>query len=44
MNVFEFYKYIWNELNLLGKVTLFPIMLLCFPLFWFMCICFEKET
>jgi hypothetical protein len=44
MNVFDFYRDIWNEFNWLGKVTLFPIMLLCFPFFWFMYICFKKET
>jgi len=42
MNIFEFYKDMWNELNWLGKVTLFPILLLGFPLFAFMCICFKE--
>jgi len=44
MNVFEFYRYAWNEFNWLGKLTLFPIMLLGFPFFWFVFLGFKKET
>ena len=43
MSVFEFYRDAWNEFNWLGKVTLFPILLLGFPLYCFIFACFKEN-
>jgi len=43
MNIFEFYKEIWNDFNLLGRIVLFPIFIMCFLPFAFVLMCFKKE-
>jgi len=43
MNVFKLYKDMWSEFNWLGKLILFPLILLGFPLFSLICICFKEK-
>jgi hypothetical protein len=31
-NVIQNYKDLWNDFNLFGKIVVFPVMLLCFPI------------
>ena len=43
MTIKEFYSDLWNELNWFGKVALFPIVILCFPLYCFIFACFKEN-
>lgn len=38
----EFYKEMWNDSSLFGRWTLFPILVLVFPVFLFVALCVKE--
>ncbi len=32
----------WNEMNIVGRIFLFPVMIICFPILWMVCRCFRE--
>jgi len=43
MTIKEFYSDLWNDFNLLGKILLFPLLVLLFPLFFIIFACFKEN-